>query len=198
MNQTQDNDHPYHVRFKDLSNRNAMAYWGISDSGLARSYLKFGDIYSYNRGHRKEGPGYLWLDQLIIQWPEADFLRNWEAMKMGGIRAMLESLPASEPIISQTVWSLLISYFGNSAKKKLKSLGTSGAILDWLKTSPMEVLEVLGINLSSITRTEEQRVAAEEAAKPKEIPAPETTAPKKARKTEEPSGITAFLAAATT
>lgn len=144
--------------------------------------MNFTDIHAFNNSTYSTTHHRIWLDQLKIELPEMGILRcnvNWQ---MSGIRTMLANLPAEEPITSKTAWAFLYSYFGNGAKKKLQELKTPAGILGWMKESPLEVLKVLGIDLSPITRSQEQIDAAN---KPKEETKAE--APKKKTKERNPA-----------
>lgn len=105
---------------------------------------------NYDRLHES----YLYMDQfsLILD-------RNLYNTYVGGgflsnADLMLKTLPQDEPISGSTVWALLVSAFGNAAKKKLRELSTPKAILAWLETSPIEIAELMGVTLLPIRTVE--------------------------------------------
>jgi hypothetical protein len=105
---------------------------------------------NYDRAHEH----YVYMDQFFLILDRNLYTTYVGGTFLGNIDLMLKTLPQDQSISSGTVWSLLVSAFGNAAKKKLRELSTPKAILAWMESSPTEVANLMGITLLPIRTAE--------------------------------------------
>lgn len=131
--------HPYaiNVTVKDPN------YWGS-----ATPFLDLSAIHQYNRSCPTSYR--IYREDLTIKQPPVSLcppnITRYE-LSMRGLRNILETLPQDEAIESSIMKMLLISYFGNGAKKKLAELKTPKDVRNWITDHPLDVLETMGIKL---------------------------------------------------
>lgn len=157
-----DNVNPYRIFIREEVNKTYLTpYLCLSMAGVIRQ----------NNSYRKDTPAHLWFDMLEFRFEPAS--TDWYSSapyNMGGLVKALNALPSKEPW-PKGLTPFLISYFGNSAKKKLAELATPEALYQWMKACPLEVLGFLGCYCPP-TRSDEEVAKAREALKPRTFVAP--------------------------
>lgn len=130
--------HPYRITLQNVVHG---LYYYNNDECLLTNVKKL------NERHGPENPRHLSLQQLKFSYSGTG--------SFASLGAALGKLPSEQPIENKLITALLLSYFGNAAKKKLKELSTPTAILKWVMEEPLDVLRTMNVWLPE-ARTEEQ------------------------------------------
>ena len=104
------------------------------------------DVEKYNESYGSSGTRFLYKEDVEMVFDPRSYDDHFGASSfMGGLWEVLLGLPQDKPIESKILRTMLISFFGNGAKKKLATLLTPADIINWIQLNQAEVNELMGI-----------------------------------------------------